>query len=75
MADPMDPPSYGDRQGERRGGDRRIYLERRHSFPGRGRDARRIERTVTLLIVGLVLGMVIGAGLLFFGTTQLRWHL
>lgn len=77
MADPIDPPSYGDRQGERRGGDRRIILERRHNFPGSGRVTRRIEQTVTwtLLIVGLVLGMAIGAGLLFFGITRLHWHL
>lgn len=76
MADPIDPPSYGDRQGERRGGDRRLHLERRRSFPGRGRVARRIEQTVwTMLIVGLMLGMVIGVGLLFFGITRLHWHL
>jgi hypothetical protein len=68
MTDPVDPPSYGDRQGERRAReDRRKEVDRRHNYPGRGRMARRIEgATWTILLVGILVGLAIGA-LFFFG--------
>jgi hypothetical protein len=72
MSDPVDPPSYGDRQGERRAReDRRKQVERRHSYPGSGRVARHLERaTWTILLAGILVGLAIGA-LFFFGTAWL----
>lgn len=71
MHDPVDPPSYGDRQGERRESkDRRRQRDRRHAYPGQGREARRIERlTWAFLIAGIGIGVLTGVACGF-----LWWH-